>query len=300
MSDIIKKYINEVLRGFNLGKFKSVSASHSRPEEPETNPNYYTTSYPEVEYAQQHLPLMGKGSSRITFALSSNKALKIALNEAGISQNKQEVNSFIHYGQTGAIAEIFDYDVSGKWIIAEILRPFSSTVDFKKYAGFPFDQIYKIEAFTRSSSQTWEQFIEQEKYRILMDIKFYEEDNREAEKRLERAENLLRAEEADNDPSHSKIYARRELRFEIDDLQRSILYTNERIEEEKDKLNSLEKEMKNAIFINFANKLKALVKLGFEFSDLHDPHQFGVDFKGNVKILDYGLNRDVYFRHYTK
>ena len=135
LREAIETLVFEVLGKFNLSYFKRLSGEHKRhPDERNeygrtlrpweqasyNNPEGY---FPEVAYAKQTLPLLGKGSSRITFALSGGKALKIAINEAGQAQNKEEVAVFEKTKGNDLFTKVFDKDEDGKWIIAELVKP---------------------------------------------------------------------------------------------------------------------------------------------------------------------------------
>lgn len=107
--------LNEVLRGFNLRDFKALKSIDAR-----------------VEYAGRILPHMGTGSSRIVFALSGGKVLKIARNKKGIAQNQAEIDVYLKLDQAGLgqfVATIFDYDPKNTWVLAQIAKPFPETDD---------------------------------------------------------------------------------------------------------------------------------------------------------------------------
>jgi hypothetical protein len=61
-----------------------------------------------IAYAKQRLDKLGAGSSRVVFALSPTRAIKIAKSEKGAAQNETEAGaSNIGYD---CIAQVFDYD----------------------------------------------------------------------------------------------------------------------------------------------------------------------------------------------
>lgn len=81
---------------------------------------------PEIyNYVKQFLKPMGRGSSRMTYLLSSRKILKIAKNDAGLSQNEAEVDVFTNPSTKDVVARIFDYDPQNKWLVSELVKPLS-------------------------------------------------------------------------------------------------------------------------------------------------------------------------------
>lgn len=111
-----------------------------------------------VTYAQTHLSCLGKGSSRIVFACSKSKVLKIAINEKGYAQNAAEL--FVsHNAETkGAVSAIMDSrkDEAGNvvWLISQLVRTVTSSDEFKALSGFSWD-VYgdTIKAFAKTNAQ---------------------------------------------------------------------------------------------------------------------------------------------------
>ncbi len=129
---VLKEYIelalSEAIRaapGFNINNLKKL----------QTVPEIY-------EYIKQYLRPMGRGSSRMTFLLSSGKILKVAKNDAGLDQNQAEVDVFTNPATKDVVARIFDYDPKNKWLVSELVKPLT------------WDQ---FEAVTRWG---WEEFVE--------------------------------------------------------------------------------------------------------------------------------------------
>lgn len=93
------------------------------------------------------------GTSRCAYRISSKKVLKVALNPAGISQNKQEAKFFgEHPNLQKHLAKVFDYDKKNNlWIIVELTNPFfmddRSFSFWKQKTGFdyPIMEYYYIE-----------------------------------------------------------------------------------------------------------------------------------------------------------
>lgn len=93
-------------------------------------------------YAMNYLEPLGQGSSRIAFVLSGNrqKVLKIALNEKGLAQNKAELEVYTDPATADMAAKIYDTDENNRWIIADIVRPLTNPMEFKKLTGSDWDQ----------------------------------------------------------------------------------------------------------------------------------------------------------------
>lgn len=85
------------------------------------------------------------GTSRCAYRLSSKKVLKVALNAAGISQNKQEAKFFgEHPNLQKHLAKVYDSDKkNGLWIISELTNPLfldeRSYKFWEEKTGFDFD-----------------------------------------------------------------------------------------------------------------------------------------------------------------
>ncbi len=122
IDSLVENILLEVLRGFNLNKFKQL-------------PDLAT----KTTYAKQILPLLGKGSSRIVFALSGDKVLKIARDQKGIAQNHAELELFTNPKTKPVIARIFDADSGYEWLISELVKPLDSSEEaWKEATGFDY------------------------------------------------------------------------------------------------------------------------------------------------------------------
>jgi hypothetical protein len=62
---------------------------------------------------------VGSGSSRVVFALSPRRVIKIADSAAGIAQNKREVKISERWGYTGVLARVIWYNQDYSWIVSE-------------------------------------------------------------------------------------------------------------------------------------------------------------------------------------
>ncbi len=83
-------------------------------------------------YAEQSLPYVGVGSSRIVFKLNKDNALKIALNDAGVGQNKAETE--VCAVQPDLFAKVHTHDPGYKWLISEFAAPLNRD-DFEDMTG---------------------------------------------------------------------------------------------------------------------------------------------------------------------
>lgn len=150
LQETIDLLISEVLGKFDLGMFKKIASGNVRAPEPldfdsgerVRHPNDLppeTKDHPEIAYAEQFLPKLGAGSSRVTFALSGGKVLKIALNNAGIGQNEAELKVYTNNVNNSVVTKIFDYDPTFKWLVSELVKPLGGD-EFKQFTGLTFSQ----------------------------------------------------------------------------------------------------------------------------------------------------------------
>lgn len=262
-TDVLQEYINslldEVLGKFNLAKFRAIANTNERPPEVSQKPWHAEhTDHPELLYAKANLPKLGEGSSRVTFALSNNKVLKIALNPAGISQNQAEIDVWNKFGDTGMITSIYDYDKTGsKWIIAEIVKEFSekelltrlgvTPSLFQTFVDYMLRNIYEFDTVVRMLERDYKKDIE------------YVEKNKE-------------------------WYLKHE-----PDAYKSIIQSMKSLETIKN--NTTFKDFLTRL-VDFRQKSN------ISKDDLRVPEHYGVTLDGKIKLLDYGLTSDVQSKHY--
>jgi hypothetical protein len=114
-----------------------------------------------LDYAHQHLDLLGQGSSRATFLLSSRYVLKVAINRAGVEQNNVEFKISHDPYVRDIIAKVHSSDNNGYWNIADLVRPFegglSSMDPFADTKYYKHEQ-KRQEEFNENSAIEWKGF----------------------------------------------------------------------------------------------------------------------------------------------
>ena len=82
-------------------------------------------SYGLSQLAEKYdLPYMGRGSSRVVYALSTGKVLKISRDERGLAQTEAEVSVWSNPSTKEVAAQLFDFDPYYNWSVMEIARTF--------------------------------------------------------------------------------------------------------------------------------------------------------------------------------
>jgi len=91
-------------------------------------------SYGLSQLAEKYdLPYMGRGSSRVVYALSTGKVLKISRDERGIAQTEAEVSVWSNPSTKEVAAQVFDFDPDYNWSVMEIARTFKDP--YNNYKG---------------------------------------------------------------------------------------------------------------------------------------------------------------------
>jgi len=75
-----------------------------------------------LKYAKRNLQRLGEGSSREVFLLSSQKVLKVAVNEKGIAQNEAEIDVYTNPKTRPIISKVYDYGSGYEWLVSELVR----------------------------------------------------------------------------------------------------------------------------------------------------------------------------------
>ncbi len=120
----VRTLLNEA-RGFDLTRFKTMSHTEK------------------IEYSAS-LPIVGTGSSRRVHVLSSRYALKVALNERGVHQNRGEAETCTDPEARVLLAAVKDHDGTYEWLVSELVRPISSESDFNALAPIPWKDLMKV------------------------------------------------------------------------------------------------------------------------------------------------------------
>ncbi len=118
--------------------FVDIARNNQRPQTvaQEKDFAFSRQTHPEMGYARQHLLHLDQGSARNVFALDGDKVLKIAKNQEGIYQNKNEIDVFLA-SKSPVITTIYDYDKEHyKWIVAERLKMMTDE-EFLRLTGIP-------------------------------------------------------------------------------------------------------------------------------------------------------------------
>lgn len=126
---------------FNFDEFKALKA----PPPPEgSDPMYVPFFAYDVmrNYAQERLQYIDGGSSREAFVLTPRYALKVALNDKGVAQNKAEAKLSKTRGASEAIAKTVTSDKNGNWVVAELVRPLVDDDEFEERTGITLDDLY--------------------------------------------------------------------------------------------------------------------------------------------------------------
>lgn len=100
-----------------------------------------------VRYCAERLTKLGQGSSRIVFAVDSEKVLKVAKNAKGIAQNKEEGED---WKQTYCcFAKVYDKSEDGIFLEMQAARRAKKS-DFKRLTGYDFNVMCQWIEYTKS------------------------------------------------------------------------------------------------------------------------------------------------------
>lgn len=120
------------LRGFSLDILKKET---KRLKEEEGAGYIEDIAHGLSELAEKYnLPYMGRGSSRIVYALSTGKVLKISRDERGIAQTEAEISVWTNPSTKEVAAQVFDFDPDYNWSVMEIAKTFKNIYG-KNYEG---------------------------------------------------------------------------------------------------------------------------------------------------------------------
>lgn len=120
-------------------------------------------------YANSKLQILGEGSARSVYRLGGTKVLKVAKDEkGGIAQNHSELDIFTNPKTSAITTKIFDSDSSFRWIISEVVKPFSKNQadsDFQSATGIPWDDFSEILSYTKQIPESWS--LEPDQYALI-------------------------------------------------------------------------------------------------------------------------------------
>lgn len=137
----LKNLLNYLLENVDEGALRGFSLDILKKKMPE----FKKSAYPEaigrrivnmVRY-DYGLPYMGSGSSRIVFALSTGKVLKIATNEKGIAQNEAEFEISRDPSLKYIGARVYDTDPDFHWSVMEVAKIYEDDTELKLDLGMP-------------------------------------------------------------------------------------------------------------------------------------------------------------------
>lgn len=128
-------------KAFNFDEFKALRA----PGLPTQDDPLYVEfhAYDMMRrYARERLQYIDGGSAREAYVLTPRYALKVALNDKGVAQNKAEVKLSKTKGASEAIAKTVTSDKNGNWVVAELVRPLVDDDEFEERTGITIDSLY--------------------------------------------------------------------------------------------------------------------------------------------------------------
>jgi hypothetical protein len=97
-----------------------------------------------IDYLIYHgFKLLGKGSGRTTWALSSKRALKVALNNAGKAQNQLEFE-LLSSNNSEYLPKVYDISKDASWIEVELVRQLTNVKELEDILGVPISDFYLV------------------------------------------------------------------------------------------------------------------------------------------------------------
>lgn len=127
------------LRGFSLDILKKET---KRLKEEYKYPKYIAKGLSKLA-KKYNLPYMGIGSSRIVYALSTDKVLKIAINQNGIAQNKAEKIVSKNPSTRYIGATVYESDPNYYWSVMEVAQIYTDGTQLNLDLGIPVELVRK-------------------------------------------------------------------------------------------------------------------------------------------------------------
>lgn len=94
-----------------------------------------------VRYADQHFNRLGSGSGRIVYDVDDNYVLKLAKNNKGIAQNREEKSICAYNDYDDILANVIDSSDNDVWILSEKAKKINKR-RFKTLTGFELIDVY--------------------------------------------------------------------------------------------------------------------------------------------------------------
>lgn len=271
---LIEELVSESLRAFNFRKFKAIASGNEREKRENYSRAYdkNDTDVPELEYAKSNLPALGQGSSRAVFALSSGKALKIAINPAGFAQNEEEVRIY-NTSRSDFVTSVFDFAPDYKWIVSEIVNPLGRD-KFTQIYGFQDDFSFSPNDFFNCLTAdvpliAYRDLLRNEINDINSRVEYWEKEH---------------ALSIEQDETQDIVFSQQELSTAQERAQMQIPY--------------YQKMLQNKPLIALLAGLTGLVKVQkLSVGEFNENH-LGINLQGQVKMLDYGFNNSIWSKFY--
>lgn len=136
----LKNLINYLLENVDEAAIRGFSLDILKKKMPEFKKYQYAenigTAIKQL-IEQYDLPYMGRGSSRVVYALSTGKVLKIAKNGKGVAQNEAEhiVSQSPSLKYIGA--RVYDTDPDYHWSVMEVAKIYNDSTQLKLDLGIP-------------------------------------------------------------------------------------------------------------------------------------------------------------------
>lgn len=106
------------------------------------------------DFAKKKFLLLNKGSGRLVFQIGDEYILKLAKNNKGIAQNKTEIKISNSGKYKNIIANIFEYDDNGFYLIQQKAKPINDTI-FKELTGLQLEGFLYSIRFNREWDKKW-------------------------------------------------------------------------------------------------------------------------------------------------
>ncbi len=95
-----------------------------------------------IWYARKNLKALGAGAARNVYLLNARSALKIAQDEGGIEQNRNEAQ--LAADKTLPVARVLKHDPGFTWIVSELVRPVKSHEEFLELAHYDIGDLTSV------------------------------------------------------------------------------------------------------------------------------------------------------------